>query len=166
MQCKTNKKTHYDSAFFVKLKAKDQIERLNRTVTKSTIEWWKKQCLNSQVKSVVPHESDVTAEEAIELFRDYAKQFPNYRDVAVWARGNLDQLVLDSLEEKVNAEPVFHYSKWRDVRTAIDFLTGSNSGYCDVNYEGFDPFLHVTKHNPIDDCAYDIMMLLYGVNKE
>jgi hypothetical protein len=28
--------------------------------------------------------------------------------------------------------------------------------------DAFDPKLHVTKHNPIDDCAYDIMMMLYG----
>jgi hypothetical protein len=61
----------------------------------------------------------------------------------------------------LGVEPIFHYSKWRDVRTAVDFLSGSNNGYCEVDYEGFDPALDITKHNPIDDCVYDAMQLMY-----
>jgi hypothetical protein len=80
----------------------------------------------------------------------------------VFARGNLDQLVMDSIEEQLEIQPVFPFSRWRDVRTAIDFLYGTTSGYTKVNYPGFDPQLHITKHNPIDDCVFDIMMLIYG----
>lgn len=154
-----------DSAFFVKLNVRDQILRLKRGTTKSTIEWWKKQCLNVKLKSVTPSDQDVTAEEALELFKAYAKQFPDYDKVYIWARGNLDQLVLDSLEEQLEFEPTFSFSKWRDVRTAVDFLYDSDTGYCEVDYEGFDPSLHVTKHDPVQDCAYDAMMLIYGKTK-
>lgn len=149
-------------AFFVKLDVKNQIVRLKRGTTKSTIDWWKKQCYNVKTKSVTPSENDVTAEEALRLFKEYAHSFSDHDKVYVWARGNLDQLVLDSLEEQLETEPIFHYSKWRDVRTAVDFLTGSTSGYCDVDYEGFDPGIHITKHDPVDDCIYDAMMLIYG----
>jgi hypothetical protein len=69
------------------------------------------------------------------------------------------------MEEKLKVEPVFWFNRWRDVRTGIDLLKGSTSGYCKVDYPGFDPYLHITKHNPIDDCIYDAMMLLYGVEE-
>jgi hypothetical protein len=26
----------------------------------------------------------------------------------------------------------------------------------------FDPAIHITKHDPVDDCVYDAMMLMYG----
>jgi hypothetical protein len=151
-----------DNAFFVKLDAEDQMTRLKRTVTKSSLEWWAKQCLNVKIASFKPSEHDIKIEEGYERMRQYAQRFPNHKTCTVWARGNLDQLVLDSIEEKLGLEPIFHYSKWRDVRTAVDFLTGSDNGYCDVDYEGFNSALDITKHNPIDDCVYDAMMLLYG----
>ncbi len=159
---KPSPKELFDSAFFVKLNAEDQIKRLGRTITRSSLEWWAKQCLNVKIASFKPSENDVTIEEGLKRMKEYAQQFPNYRKCTVWARGNLDQLVLDSIEEKLELEPIFHYSNWRDVRTAVDLITNSTNGYCKVDYEGFDPALHITKHNPIDDCVYDAMMLMYG----
>lgn len=155
-----------DSAFFVKLDAADQIQRLGRTTKKSTMEWWAKQCTNVKNKSFRPSVEDVTPEVAIEKMREWSTQFPKHDSCIVWARGNLDQLVLDSMEEQLEVKPVFYYSRWRDVRTAIDFIIGSPSGYAKVDYPGFDPKIHVTKHNPVDDCAYDAMQLMYGVKDD
>jgi len=150
-----------DSAFFVKFDAKDQIQRLKRTITKSSVDWWSKQSLFAQQKSFKPSHDDVKFEEGYELFRKWIKDNDDKKSV-VWARGNLDQLVVDDIEEQLEIEPVFHYTRWRDVRTAIDFLTGSDTGYCKI--PGFDPKAKVYKHDPIHDCAYDVMMLLYGNN--
>jgi hypothetical protein len=51
---------------------------------------------------------------------------------------------------------------WRDVRTAIDLLASeSKGGYALI--PGFNPDLHVVKHIPQNDCALDIMELLYHV---
>lgn len=155
-----------DSAFFVKLDVEDQMKRLHRTTKKSTMEWWAKQCENVRNKSFRPSVEDVTAEEALESMRTWSQQFHNHDKCIVWARGNLDQLVLDSLEEQLEVKPVFYFSRWRDVRTAVDLIVGASDGYCKVDYPGFDPALHVTKHNPIDDCAYDAMMLMYGVKND
>ena len=151
------------NAFFVKLDAQDQLKRLNRTISKSTIDWWAKQCLNVKNKSFFPKPDDVKLEQGLEMMRVWSKQFGNIKKEWVWARGNLDQLVLDDAEEQLQTEPVFHYSRWRDVRTAIDFLYESDSGYCKVDYNDFDPALHITKHDPVDDCIYDVMMMIYGV---
>jgi hypothetical protein len=69
------------------------------------------------------------------------------------------------MEEQLTIEPIFPFKRWRDVRTAVDFLTGTTNGYCKVDYPGFDPYLHITKHNPIDDCVLDVMQLIYGVKE-
>jgi hypothetical protein len=153
------------NAFFVKLDAKDQMVRLGRSGSKSTLEWWNKQCEIVRNKSLVVKPDDVKIEDGIELMREYANKHDPEGKSWVWARGNLDQLVLDSMEEKLEIEPVFFYSRWRDVRTAIDLLAGSINGYCHVDYPGFYPSGHIIKHDPVDDCVYDAMMLLYGKEK-
>ena len=151
-----------ESAFFVKFDAVDQIKRLKRLSNASTVDWWAKQCDVVRKKSFVPSKNDVKFEDGYESFRQWAKSKKDPKGM-VWARGNLDQLVMDDMEEQLGIEPVFAYHRWRDVRTAIDFLTDSDTGYCKV--PGFDPQAKVYKHDPVHDCAFDIMMLLYGNNE-
>lgn len=154
-----------EDAFFAKFDVQDQVERLKRTTTKSTMEWWAKQCDNVKFKSFRPSVEDVVFEDGYEAMRVWAKEREVNNKDYVWARGNLDQLVLDSIEEQCGLEPIFFFNRWRDVRTAVDFMYGTTSGYCGVDYPGFDYKRDITKHNPIDDCVYDAMMLLYGVTE-
>ena len=159
-------KEMYDDAFFVKFDVVDQMKRLDRKVGKTTMQWWAKQCDNVKIKSFKPDPSrDVKFEDGYEQMRQWAAS-KNDDKCYVWARGNLDQLVLDSFEEQLEIKPIWPFSRWRDVRTAIDFLYGVTNGYVTVEVppwvESFDPALHVTKHNPIDDCCFDAMMLMYG----
>lgn len=150
-----------DGAFFAKFDVEDQIKRLHRKVGKTTMQWWSKQCENVRNKSFRPSVEDIKFEDGYEDMRRWADS-KNDSKCYVWARGNLDQLVLDSFEEQLELEPIWPFQRWRDVRTAVDFLYNVNTGYCDVDYPGFDKALHITKHNPIDDCVLDAMMLMYG----
>ena len=150
-------------AFFAKFNVKDQVRRLKRTINKPTLDWWAKQCENAKVASFYPSPDDVIFEDGYEAMRLWVK---SKNDKGwVFARGNLDQLVLDDIEEQIGLEPIFPYAQWRDARTAIDFLYDTNNGYCDVNYPEFDSKNDITKHIPIDDALLDVMMLLYGVKK-
>lgn len=154
-----------DSAFFVKFNAADQMKRLERKAEKSTMDWWAKQCDFVRQLSFVPSDEDVTVEEGYEAFRKWVKTFtPDQQKEWVFIRGSLDQLVLDSLEMQLNVQPVFPYSQYRDVRTAIDFLYETKNGY--VSVPNFDSQSKVYKHCPRHDCAYDIMQLLYGESRE
>lgn len=158
------KPSHEDlraNAFFAKFDVEYQRRNLKRTMTPSTMEWWKKQCDNVKFKSFRPSEEDVQFEVGYEAMREWVKQFDEPKSL-VWARGNLDQLVLDSIEEQLGLEPIFPYARWRDVRTAIDIWYNTDRGYVDVDYPGFNSKLHITKHNPIDDCIFDAMMMMYG----
>lgn len=148
-------------AFFVKFKAREQAE-MGRHIGKTTLEWWVKQCENVKKKSFLSDpERDVSFIEGYESFRKWVNE-KNDPNCWVWARGNLDQLVMDDIEEQLHIEPVFKFNRWRDVRTAIDFLYSTTTGYVDVDHPKFKPSLHVTKHDPVDDCVYDAMMLMYG----
>lgn len=148
-------------SFFVKLDATDQIKRLKRGSSKSTLEWWNKQCDIAKEKSFYVKPDDVKIETGLEMMREWSNKYDPDKKAWVWARGNLDQLVIDSMEEQLEIEPVFFYNRWRDVRTAIDLLIGSTNGYCDVDYPGFFSE-SIVKHDPVDDCIYDAMMLMYG----
>ena len=162
---KPSPETLRKDSIFIKFDAQEQIKQYKRSVSKSTIDWWAKQCENARIKSFKPSDIDVSAKTGLEQLTKWADTYGNDKKKWVWARGNLDQSVLDSLCDDVEIEPIFEYHRWRDVRTAVDFLYGTENGYCKVEYPDFDSFLHVTKHDPIDDCVLDVMMLLYGVKK-
>ena len=154
----------YNSAFFVKFDVEDQVKRLDRKIGKTTMQWWAKQCDIVKAKSLKPNKAvDVKFEDGYEAMRKWAESKKDDQ-CYVWARGNLDQLVLDSFEEQLEIKPIWPFNRWRDVRTAIDILYNTSNGYCPVNYKGFSAESKVIKHNPVDDCAYDAMMLMYGAD--
>ena len=155
----------YNSAFFVKFDVEDQVRRLDRKIGKSTMQWWAKQCDIVKAKSLKPNKAaDVKFEDGYEAMRKWAESKKDDQ-CYVWARGNLDQLVMDDIEEQLGLEPIWPYARWRDVRTAIDFLYNTTSGYTDVDYPGFNSKNDITKHNPIDDCVLDAMQLMYGIKQ-
>ena len=153
-----------EQAFFVKFNARDQATRLNRKIDRSTVDWWEKQCAIVKQKSLLATPDDYTLEDGLKLFHAWVKAQGDNK-CWVWARGSLDQVILQSCERSVGMETIFPHNRWRDVRTAIDLLYGTANGYCDVDHPDFLYDRDVYKHNPIDDCALDIMMLTYGKEK-
>ena len=161
---KPSPKEMVDNGIFIKFNVEDQVNRLHRKVEKSTIQWWSKQAKIARDASFKPSSNDVTLEQGYELLRQWAAS-KNDNKCWVWARGTLDELILDSIEEQFQLEPVWHYARWRDVRTAVDFLYSRTNGYCKVDYPGFNSETDILKHHPMDDCVFDAMMLLYGVEE-
>lgn len=162
----TDQDVEYDDlvsrGLFIKFDAKDQLLRLERTMTKSTLDWWNKQGSFQQQSSFMIRPEDLKAEEAFKAIHAYVNKHmrgKSWDKEFIWARGSLDQMAIDSLALKVGVDPIAPFSRWRDMRTAIDMLTGSTNGYCEV--KGLDPNV-VIKHHPVHDCAYDILMLIKG----
>lgn len=149
-----------DSACFVKFNAKEQL-LVNRSISKSTLAWWKDQHEYVKSVSLEPSHSDLSVEQGIQKFYDYMEKFPNNQNQTMWSRGSLDQLVIDSLCVKFGLREITRYNMWRDVRTAVDVLYGSSDGYVEVVHPAFERH-QVIKHHPVHDCAYDVMQLLYG----
>jgi len=150
-----------DNACFVKLKAKDQGYRLDRTIDSGTLEWWATQHDYVKKVSFEPNSTDLIAEDAITILHNYMNKIPNSEKQTMWARGSLDQMVIDSLAKKLDMQPITGYAMWRDVRTAVDILYGTTNGYVEVVHPLFDRTA-VIKHHPVHDCALDAMQLMYG----
>lgn len=153
------------NSIFIKFDVTEQIKKYHRATSKSTMEWWNKQCDIVRQKSFLPSSNDVTMKDGHDQFAKWAKERDDGK-CWIWARGNMDQVVLSSMEEMLDKESVFSYNRWRDVRTAVDFLYGTTNGYCTIDYSDFDPAVHIYKHDPVDDCIFDAMMLMYGEKVE
>lgn len=153
-----------DRTLFVKFNVEDQIKRLKRTISKSTLEWWAKQAKYVQDKSIKPSSSDLLVEDGVDRIVQYMNRYENPKEHTMWARGALDSLVIDSLCVSIDKEPITNYYTWRDVRTAIDIIYGSGNGYCEIEHSEFDKD-RVLKHLPYHDVCLDVMMLLYGKEK-
>jgi hypothetical protein len=149
-----------DNACFVKFNAKEQLDA-GRTVSKSTLSWWKEQHEYVKQVSLEPSHDDMTVNNGLLKFYKYMGQYPDAFKQTMWARGSLDQLVIDSLAVKFGLEEITGYNMWRDVRTAVDILYGTTNGYVEVEHPLFQRH-NVIKHHPVHDCALDAMQLMYG----
>jgi hypothetical protein len=150
-----------ESAIFLKINAKDQIERLKRTVDIGTLEWWKNQHEYARSVSFDPKKDDMSPEDALTALHNYMNRIANSDKQTMWARGSLDQMAIDSLAKKLDMQPITGYNMWRDVRTAVDILYGTTNGYVEVDHPTFQRH-NVIKHHPVHDCALDAMQLMYG----
>ena len=161
---KLSYQNYLDKTLFVKFNATDQIKRLKRTVDKDTLEWWNKQAEYVRNQSIKPKPDDYLAEDGIDKIVQYMNKFENSKEQIMWARGSLDQVVIDSLCKGVDKPTITEYYNWRDVRTAIDILYGSSNGYCEVDHPEFNREM-IPKHLPYHDCCLDVMMLTQGKEK-
>lgn len=152
-----------ENTCFVKFNAKEQLHA-GRTITKSTLDWWKTQHEYTRKISFDPSADDMTVKDGIEKLYYFMNKFENPRKQTMWARGSLDQMAIDSLTRKFDMESITEYYVWRDVRTAVDLLCNTAQGYTEIDHPSFKRH-EVIKHHPVHDCAYDAMMLMYGKKK-
>jgi hypothetical protein len=150
-----------ENACFVKFDVEEQI-KLKRVAETGTLDWWKQQHEYVRRISLTPNSHDLAAVDAINILKEYIAEHGG-QNQTFWARGSLDQMCIDSLCKTFDQDLITPYNNWRDIRTALDCLCKtSKNGYVDVNHPTFQRH-NVIKHHPTHDCAYDIMMLLYGV---
>lgn len=152
---------------FVKFDAGEQIKHYDRTMTKSTLDWWSRQGeYQKQTNFDRDPEHDLTVVDGFAAMHKYINKYMKGRKwdaEIIWARGSLDQMAIDSLALRSGLEPIAPFNRWRDVRTAVDLLTGSTNGYCEISNFSYDDSI---KHHPVHDCALDVLMLMRGVPKE
>jgi hypothetical protein len=149
-----------DRTLYVKFIAKEQ-KAAGRTASRDTLEWWDKQGEEIKRMCFLPSKKDVSALEGLDTIRSFIAKNGN-KDYMVWTRGCLDQMVMESLCRTFKVDPITSYNSFCDVRTALRCLksTTNNRGYCDIPNFDRDK---ISKHNPIDDIALDVLMLRYGV---
>lgn len=150
-----------DRALFVKFDAVEQ-KKAGRSITPSTVTWWKEQHEFIRKLSFVPQPDDYSMVDGLYQLRAYVKKYGTVDDM-IWARGGLDQMSIESLARTAGVDPIHDYNAWMDVRTAIRCLKASANkrAYVKIPDDIMQSY-DVTKHHPVHDTALDIMMLLYG----
>lgn len=144
---------------FVKFDAREQAHG-KRSVTKSTLDWWKEQDEEVQGFSIKPFATDLSMKVGLSILRNYIEEHSD-KNSWYWTRGSFDQMVLESLCRTANVEPLYKYNMNMCIRTAIRCLkeTSDPRGYCTI--PNFDKAV-VAKHNPIHDVCYDALQLIAG----
>lgn len=151
-----------EDCLFVKFNAKEQIKKYNRTVSKSTLDWWEKQSDHAKEKSFFPYSDDVSAVDGINQLKRYLRRESKDKMI-IWSRGSIDSVIIDSLCKAMGINPLVYFNQHREIRTALDLLaTTTANGYCKVSLEGFSKDM-VKKHDPVHDVCYDAIQLLYCI---
>lgn len=127
----------------------------DRTVCKSTIEWWKEQ--SDEVRKILkPTPNDLTIQDAIAEIKEFLYANGFHENSKMWCRGlSFDPPIFSHMFNSYGENDPFKYHNQRDIRTAIDGYIGRTS--CPLVKGTLPGF---KKHNSIDDCAKDIIMLM------
>lgn len=147
-----------------KFDAKEQLDR-GRTVDQDTMEWWRKQDKDVRQRCVLPSEHDVSLYSLFDRLKEYLRDndFSNRGPKAsnFWfaTRGELEPKVIHHIYQQngssLQQEGFYDYYRWRDVRTMLHFLTGTENGYLSVS----DECKGIQKHDSRDDIILDCLQM-------
>lgn len=146
------------------LRIKFKIKGQNRHLSKSTIEWWKKQSAEAR-KNLVPTDADIDVHEAVPVILKFLEQHNvHYWDSHLWARGpDFDIAIIKDIIQGASGYPdedmmPINFSRSRDVRTAIEQNMGRrNVCVAPIRKEMLTGFVH---HDSVSDVCRDVLMLL------
>ena len=141
----------------IKFDVKEQVTKYDRTIQKSTLDWWKKQGAEAQ-KQLQPSSEDVSISE---LYDWMTNEFNIKAAKAVWTRGNtFDPIYLRTiLDATGDTDPFTQWWAIRDTRSFIEgMLYGSgikNTFIPDGLKEKF------VGHDPKHDVVMDVMRMQF-----
>lgn len=150
-----------NSGKLIKFKLKGQ----GRHTSPETVKWWKALPPEARIQ-IVPTDQDVDLNTGLKQLYEFCEsvKVDHYKSHN-WCRGgSFDHAILNDLlrgyhgtEDIVPLHPIF-FTRERDVRTAIEQnLNIRNAAECPLPLGMLPGFIH---HNPLHDCAKDILMLL------
>jgi len=148
-----------DSAQFMKFSVRDQVTNYNRTIQKSTVDWWASQTSDAR-ELLKESETDRPLSDIAGFFKDLVR---NPSDIGkVYTRGNtFDPIFLDNIMKDLKLPEPYNWWTVRDTRSMIDglaFGSGLSNTFMVPDLE--DSFVH---HDPIHDIAMDVMRMQYIV---
>lgn len=153
----SSKESLLSDSFYCKFSVKEQMEVYNRETTESTIDFWKKQAKSVFDSQVASSKDDVSLASGLSDMSSFIKSsFYDWKTSFVWSRGSyFDFPKIEFMYLQCGLALPFNSWKIRDVRTAIDVLTGSMDGQYVLKNRPKD----LEKHNCLHDCVLDILSL-------
>lgn len=153
------------NGFLAKINWVDQIKNKTHVTESGTVDWWKRQPLDAQNKSIVPHSTDLLLHDALERLNKYVRSFVDYdfKSSWFWSRGiAFDFPKLEYSFGICKVSSPINTFMLRDIRTMVDCFTGSTNG----RYLLQTPPANFVKHCALSDAAYDAaaMVEIYKEN--
>lgn len=149
-------------AFFAKVDCSQQIKN-GSCIDPSTMQWWSEQPEDVRKMTIIPHESDLSVEEAFANMADFITNQTKYsfKESFIWSRGTAFDFPkieyrYDAIRRQVKT-PI-NFWKVRDVRTYIDTLTGGNSGIYTNDFLN-EVKVKMRKHYSLDDAVFDALTM-------
>lgn len=154
-----------NQSIFVKFDVKNQVEQYGRKVEKSTVEWWSKQPEVTRQSQFVPHPTDLSMKDGIDVLAKWISDSGFKQSDVVFMRGAMDHVWLESMCKQLGRPMPYTDNRVRDIRTAIDILYDSNTGCCNTSKpDTVHGRPDLVPHHPVFDCIRDVMQLRYGVS--
>lgn len=122
------------------------------------MDFWKRQPENIRRENFNPSPSDVLLIDGMKIFSDFLNSCGYiWRSSYIFSRGNaFDFGKLEHIfETNLKTEPPFNKFMERDVRTMIDFYSGSNEGKYKLSYSVTE-----SKHSSLSDAAMDAARMI------
>lgn len=142
--------------YYVKLNREQQI-KAGRTADKETIEWWKNQSDSARDVMASTNLKDIVQAQ-LEIRSYFFENGYSRNESRIWSRGMIDQRWWQSLCktcQQLNPDitDFLPFYLWRDIRTALEILTG------DPNCNNMVNTASMIKHHALYDCAADYIKL-------
>lgn len=139
---------------FIKFDVQDQVNKWNRKIEESTLEWWSQQTKEARA-SIKPHPSDVSITEMIPWMSSH---FDRQKVKIVFTRNNtFDPVIVQSVSKDFNMPVPYDWWKIRDTKSFIMGLTYGT----DIKDSFIPPDCEnkYVKHDPRHDVVLDVMRL-------
>lgn len=142
--------------YYAKLNREQQF-KAGRTADKETLEWWNNQSDSARDVLASTNLKDIVQAQ-LEIRSFFFENGYSKNESRIWSRGMIDQRWWQSLCktcQSINPDVTdfLPFWLWRDVRTALEVLTG------DPNCSNMVDASLMIKHNALYDCAADYIKL-------
>lgn len=128
------------AAFNVKFNLKEQVKEFKRVINPDTLAWWKQQDTIAINYNLVQKPDDVDLSDAMLQLKDFIKETGyQFKSSHIFTRTPILSIpIITSLYENINEPCPFNTNMSRDIKTYLDYLTGSNDGYGELKELTFE----------------------------
>ena len=147
------------SGFYRNIDSIHQVKDLGLEPSISTMQWWASQ--GDEAKAVLKATDKISIEQTIHEFNSWCGDNGVNNNTLVWLRApHFDFVIYSNLVQRTGLSTYEPFSHWkiRDTRTACDLIYSTNRGY-PPNYKELEKEYDITKHNALDDCIFEYMLL-------
>ncbi|MCO6556040.1 3'-5' exonuclease [Gilliamella sp. BG6] len=131
----------------------NQLLYSRRTISQSTLDWWRKQPSNNHKDIFLNNGKSLILNKVLNALVNKIEEWKeNNPEIMFYFRGtDFDPVILKNAFEEYGLSIPWKYNQVRDIRTYIDALNRTNSGYIKEHYSSFN----FMKHNALHDAMSD-----------